>query len=175
MYFPEPIAVRRKPMKPAIEAYYEAECRTRFSRRSSKFLDGPQKRLYERLLQTPPAGLHADEVRAHFQGMPAHYWEHVAKGELIWGMETIHGFLAKLKQWEAPGAPAVANLRHCPERGFTKIGVCTWDRPGLLAKIAATFSALRINILQADVYTRADNVALDVFQVSDLNQPHITD
>jgi [protein-PII] uridylyltransferase len=44
--------------------------------------------------------------------------------------------------------------------------VCTWDRPGLLAKVAATFTSLRINILQADVYTRTDNLVLDVFEIS---------
>src|SRR4051812_10803722 len=119
-----------------------------------------QKRLQQRLTQTPPQGLLRDEVEAHFRGMPTRYWETVTKGELIWALETVHAFLAKLRTWDAPGAPAVATLRHCPERGFTKVMVCTWDRPGLLARIAATFGALRLNILQSDIYTRRDNVAL---------------
>ena len=133
------------------------------------------KRLYDRLKECPPPGIGRDEIDAHFEGMPSRYWLNVTKGELLWGLETIHAFFGKLAGWELAGAPVVANLRHCPERGFTRVGVCTWDRPGLLAKIAATFSALRVNILQADVYTRSDNVVLDVFQVSDLNHPHITD
>ena len=127
-----------------------------------------QKRLQQRLTQAPPQGLLRDEVEAHFRGMPTRYWETVTKGELVWALETVHAFLEKLRMWEAPGAPAVATLRHCPERGFTKVMVCTWDRPGLLARIAATFGALRLNILQSDIYTRRDNVALDIFQVSDL-------
>jgi [protein-PII] uridylyltransferase len=52
--------------------------------------------------------------------------------------------------------------------------ICSWDRPGLLAKIAAAFTALRLNILQADVYTRADHVALDVFHVCERQEPHTT-
>ena len=136
---------------------------------------GNHKRMYDRLMSIPPRGIHRDEVEAYFEGMPARYWENVTKSDLLWGLETVHAFLAKLKEWDSPGAPAVATARHCPERGFTKVIVCTWDRPGLLAKVAATFSALRINILQADVYTRADNIALDVFHVSDLNEAQVTD
>lgn len=128
-----------------------------------------QKRLQERVMQAPPRGIARDELEAHFRGMPHWYWKNVTKAELIWGLETVHAFLAKLIAWDVPGAPAVASLRHCPERGFTKVMVCTLDRPGLLAKIAATFSALRINILQADVYTRTDNIALDVFQVEGMD------
>ena len=44
--------------------------------------------------------------------------------------------------------------------------LCTWDRHGLLAKAAAAFSAVRLNILQANVFTRTDNVVLDEFWVS---------
>ena len=45
--------------------------------------------------------------------------------------------------------------------------ICTWDRHGLLAKCAACFSAAKLDILQASVFTRADNVVLDVFRVRD--------
>jgi [protein-PII] uridylyltransferase len=45
--------------------------------------------------------------------------------------------------------------------------LCTWDRHGLLAKAAAAFSALKLNICKADVYTRSDDVVLDVFHVSE--------
>src|SRR5262245_18230827 len=43
---------------------------------------------------------------------------------------------------------------------------CTWDRHGLIAKAAASFSAVRLNILQADIFTRADNIVLDEFLIS---------
>lgn len=135
----------------------------------------PQWRMYDRFRSSPPPDISDEEIEAHFKGMPARYWETVTKNELAWGLETIHSFFAKLKSWDLPGAPVVANLRHYPERGFTKVLVCTWDRLGLLAKIAATFSALRINILQADVYTRVDDLAFDVFQVSDLQKPQTID
>lgn len=157
--------LQRVPVNPGAEDPYPVQP----ARHGRRTIPLTQKRLQERVMQAPPPGVRRDELEAHFRGMPPWYWESVTRAELVWGLETVHAFLAKLIAWETPGAPAVASLRHCPERGFTKVMVCTLDRPGLLAKIAATFSALRINILQADVYTRTDNIVLDVFQVSGMN------
>src|SRR4051794_41554845 len=95
-----------------------------------------QKRLQQRLTQTPPQGLLRDEVEAHFRGMPTRYWETVTKGELVWALETVHAFLEKLRTWEAPGAPAVATLRHLPERRFTRRMVWTWVQTGFLSLIS---------------------------------------
>src|ERR1041385_1383234 len=97
--------------------------------------------------------------------MRARYWKRVTKSELMWGLETVHAFFGRVDAADPSASVVVADSRHYPERGFTKVMVCSWDRPGLLAKIAATFSALRVNIRRADVYTRADGVALDLFEV----------
>ena len=53
--------------------------------------------------------------------------------------------------------------------------LCTWDRHGLLAKVASAFSAVGINIIQADVYTRADSLVLDVFRVREMEPFHVRD
>jgi|SRR4051812_34379413 [protein-PII] uridylyltransferase len=110
-----------------------------------------------------PPGIDAEEIEAHFQAMPARYWERVNEGELLWGLETIHKFLKLVSE---PNSPAVSPvLAHLPDGRCTKVMICTWDRHGLLAKAAAAFSAVRINVLQADVFTRADNIVLDVFRI----------
>jgi [protein-PII] uridylyltransferase len=49
--------------------------------------------------------------------------------------------------------------------------LCTWDRHGLLAKAAAAFSGVRLSIVQADVFTRADNVVLDTFTIAGADGP----
>lgn len=116
---------------------------------------------------TPVPGISNDELSAHFDAMPPHYWERVSEEDLIWSLETIHGFL---KLVAAPNVPATApflDSRQFPEKGQTRVMLCTWDRHGLLAKAAAAFSAVRLNILEADVFTRADDLALDVFCVTD--------
>jgi [protein-PII] uridylyltransferase len=140
--------------------------------------EGRQERLRyfaKRLVQSPVAGVPETEVSAHLEGMPARYWERVTESELIWGVRTIHGFLEHVVCANTPAWKPVVDWRHVPERGYTKVMVCTWDRRGLLAKIAAAFSGVRINIVHADVYTRADNIVLDVFRVCDGAQPFTPD
>jgi [protein-PII] uridylyltransferase len=54
-----------------------------------------------------------------------------------------------------------------PELGHTEVWVCGWDRERLLERIAGAFLSANINILSADIFTRGDSVALDIFRVSD--------
>ena len=120
-----------------------------------------------RLIEHPPAGVSVEEIEAHCAGMPAHYWERVSEADVRWALETIHGFLNHVASpLVAPTAPFVS-WKFCPLAGCTRMLLATWDRPGLLAKAAAALSAVRLNILQADVHTRADNVVLDEFSVTD--------
>ncbi|MBI3192216.1 MAG: hypothetical protein HYZ36_06070, partial [Pedosphaera parvula] len=107
--------------------------------------------------------------------MPARYWEQVAEATLVWDLQVIHAFLAKLADAEPDNAQVAVDWRHNHELGVTKVLVSTWDRHGLLAKIAAALSAMRVSIIRADAYTRADNVVLDVFEVCDLDHRSMLD
>jgi len=118
------------------------------------------------LRQQPPPHLSADEVDSHFITMPAHYWERITEPDLMWSLETIHGFLKLVASAQMPATAPIVGWRQAPKSG-TRIMLCTWDRHGLLAKAAAAFSAVKLNILQAEVFTRADNVVLDQFLVTD--------
>jgi [protein-PII] uridylyltransferase len=131
--------------------------------------------LSDRLKTHPLTGLTPEELHAHFQGMPARYWERVSEGELVWGLEIIHDFFKSLSAPDSVGNVPVVQWRAVPEQGFTKVMLCTWDRHGLLAKVASAFSAVRINIIQADVYTRADSLVLDVFRVRETEPSHVRD
>jgi [protein-PII] uridylyltransferase len=122
--------------------------------------------LRARLEQQPLAAIGADEVMAHLDGMPAHYWEHVTEGDLVWGLEIIHGFLSLLATPKVEATKPFVDWHQLPESNRTHVMLCTWDRHGLLAKAAAAFSAVRLNILQADVFTRADSVVLDLFHIT---------
>ena len=136
-------------------------------RRSAENLS--RERLYARLSEHPLQGISRQEVDFHFRSMPRRYWDRVTKTELMWGLETVHTFHARQTD-HTPNEPLVmADARPYPERGLTKVMVCCKDRPGLLAKMAACISALRVNILRADVYTRADGLALDLFDICELD------
>ncbi len=116
-----------------------------------------------------------DEIEAHFIHMPERYWQRVEEDELIWHFEALHAFFEKLLNAEIEGSAPVVRWRHFPDRGYSEAVVCSWDRHGLFAKIAGSFAAARIHILNADIYTRADDLVLDIFQVCDLEHHAIQD
>jgi [protein-PII] uridylyltransferase len=126
--------------------------------------------LYSWLKANPPDEIGPDEIEAHFSGMPSRYWDRVTKADLLWGLKTIHKFLNLVSQPNSPATAPVLEWKHLRALHRTKVMICTWDRHGLLAKAAAAFNAVRINVLQADVFTRADNIVLDVFQVSEMEK-----
>lgn len=120
--------------------------------------------------QLPPA-----LIKQHVEAMPPHYWERVTKTELLWALEILQRLTTKSAAAEASRSVVVADSRYYPERGVTKVMIAAWDRPGLLAKVAAAFSVLRVNIVRADVYTRADGIALDLFEVEETSYGWMTE
>lgn len=116
-----------------------------------------------------------DEVPAHFASMPRRYWMRVEEDELLWHFEILHAFFENLLSADEAGVSPVVRWRHFPDRAYSEVVVCSWDRHGLFAKIAGSFAAARINILNADIYTRSDDLVLDIFQVCDLDHRAIED
>src|SRR5947199_334071 len=66
-----------------------------------------------------------------------------------------------------PSTPVVTELFHHPDLGSSDLVVVTHDVPGLFALIAGTLAAHGLNIISAQIATRADGVAIDTFQVND--------
>lgn len=64
-------------------------------------------------------------------------------------------------------APVATELFHHPDLGSSDLVVVTRDVPGLFSLIAGTLAAHGINIISAQIATRADGVAIDTFQVND--------
>ena len=117
------------------------------------------------LMNALPAGLSTEEVQAHFDCMPERYWTGLGEADLRWHLRAVHGFFEKLARYSSLGTPVWVEWVDSPAGDRSRVVVCSWDRRGLLEQIAAAFGALRCNIRQADVYTRTDSLALDVFQV----------
>lgn len=62
---------------------------------------------------------------------------------------------------------AVVERRYFPHHGYIEITVMTKSRTGIFASMAGTLSARDFNILEADVFTRDDGIAIDTFRVED--------
>src|SRR5437773_460688 len=68
--------------------------------------------LRTRLKEHPLSGIGEDEVDVHFSGMPAYYWERVTESDLVWGLETIHGFLRAVARHDTSPTTPFVNWRH---------------------------------------------------------------
>jgi [protein-PII] uridylyltransferase len=107
----------------------------------------------------------AEELETQFESMPDNYFRAFNVEEVASHARLFRGFLGNLyADPPAPLAPAVEAVAS-PRYGHSTVSLCTWDRRHLLAKIAGSFAAVPLNILSADIYTRADNVVLDIFRV----------
>ena len=116
-----------------------------------------------------------EEVEAHFEVMPDNYFRAFTVDEIVAHLKLFRRFLENLYlRNEPPLLPAVA-WQAFPEQGHSIASFCAWDGQEFLAKIAGSFAVVPLNILSADIYTRGDNVVLDIFRVCDTGFRAVTD
>ena len=109
---------------------------------------------------------YADEIEAHFDGMPERYFQSRGTEEIGEHLRLFRKFFEQSLREEGSNLDPVITWVDHPEAGHAEVMVCGWDRERLLERIAAAFLAAGINVLGADIYTRADSLALDIFKVS---------
>jgi [protein-PII] uridylyltransferase len=114
-----------------------------------------------------PEGLGLEELQVHFTALPPRYYQIHSAREVLDDLLLTHGFMRHVVRDEQNALGAIVNWHNEPDRGFNTVKVSTWDRPGLFSQIAGSFSAAGLNILCAQVFTRADNIVLDTFSVID--------
>jgi [protein-PII] uridylyltransferase len=117
----------------------------------------------------------SEEIAVHFQFMPARYFQTTALQDIVNHIRLFRAFMVMREDnSELALAPAIRWVQR-PERGHSELLVVSWDRKNLLAKIAGAISLSQLNILSADIYTRADNLVLDIFRVCDTKYEAVTD
>ena len=116
-----------------------------------------------------------EEIDAHFEHMPDRYFQAYSVAEVVEHIRLFRIFLEERHdQGREPLAPAVKWIAH-PDRGHSEFILCGWDRKALLARIAGSLSVAHLNILSADVFTRTDNLVLDIFRVCNTSFEAVTD
>ena len=135
----------------------------------SEFIRAEEKRvetLLEEVRELAPEEIANDELVAHFANLPLRYFQIRAGKEILEDVTLAHRFMEQLVDGGRALSPIIAT-HHEPDRGYSLIKVCTWDRAGLFSKIAGSLSASGLNILTAQILTRMDGIALDTFLVQD--------
>jgi [protein-PII] uridylyltransferase len=123
-------------------------------------------RLQRDVRRAVPATVSDEEIEAHFDGLPPRYFRVHSPEQVAVDVALVHRFM-KLQLFDQErGLDPVTHWQAEPDRGFTALRVCTWDRPGLFSRIAGSLSASGLNILSAQVFSRADGMALDTFYVT---------
>ncbi|MFM2167126.1 MAG: [protein-PII] uridylyltransferase [Verrucomicrobiota bacterium] len=111
------------------------------------------------------------EVDAHFQHMPASYFNFREAGSVIEHVLQFREFFTRLVSEEKGEAGLLPVMRweDHPEQGYSDLTVVCWDRHLLLARVAGALAAQSINILSADFFRRGDNLVLDILRVCTTN------
>lgn len=123
-------------------------------------------RLQREVRRAVPATVGDEEIEAHFDGLPPRYFRVHEPAEIAADVDLIHRFMKLQLSDQEHGLDPVTHWQAEPDRGYTALRVCTWDRPGLFSRIAGSLSASGLNILSAQVFSRADGLALDTFYVT---------
>lgn len=76
---------------------------------------------------------------------------------------------ARLDGDAAGDPPLVLHVAHHPDRDFSELSICCYDRVGLFAMCSGVLAASGMSILSARITTTTDGVALDAFRISHQN------
>ena len=143
-------------------------------RRSARYLEGGldvmeetrcNRQLQKKLVLEKLAASFDDECEAHFQFMPDRYFQMFEPDKITEHLRHFREFfLTRLSNDSLATAPTLRWIPK-PDKGHTEVWVSSWDRPRLLERIAGAFLSARLNILGADIFTRTDSLALDIFRV----------
>ena len=117
----------------------------------------------------------SDEVQAHFDGLLPRYFQIHSAAEILKDLDLAHAFMRHQVSDDDNLLAPELDWRNEPDRGCNAVKVCTWDRAGLFGKITGSFSAAGLNILSAQIFTRADGIALDTFFVTDARTGNLAD
>jgi len=114
-----------------------------------------------------------EEIDAHFAFMPERYFHAYDAERIVGHLQLFRAFFERRKDRGFELAPVFAWIER-PEMGHSEVWVCGWDRERLLERIAGAFLSANVNILSADIFTRGDNLALDIFRVCDSQLKPVT-
>jgi [protein-PII] uridylyltransferase len=122
--------------------------------------------LMREVRDSAPAALTEEEITSHFELLPPRYFEIHAASEIVNDLELLHRFIRQQVYQEEGTLSPVIRWEDEADRGYNLVKIGTWDRAGLFSRIAGTFSAVGLNILSAQIFTRTDGIVLDKFFVN---------
>jgi [protein-PII] uridylyltransferase len=114
-----------------------------------------------------PVTFSDDEINAHFDHLPPRYFLIHSARQIAGDIALAHRFMHLQLEEEEKALEPIVYPHDEPDRAYTAVQICTWDRSGLFSKISGCLTASGLNILSAQIFTRTDGIILDTFFVTD--------
>jgi len=123
--------------------------------------------LLQEVRELAAKSLSDEEINTHFATMSPRYFQVRTAREIVDDLELAHRFMSRLIREDDHVLSPITAWRDEKDRGYNAVKICTWDRAGLFSKIAGSLSAVGLNIMGAQIFTRTDSIVLDTFFVND--------
>ena len=126
-------------------------------------LDADRKTLRAKVTAAMRDDYHT-EIRQHFDRTPAAAFAYRETSDIVTQIRTVRHFLLAEEEGNNPNAFCVKWIAQ-PEKGYSELILASRDRPLLLEKLCCALASEQINILSADLFTRTDDIVLNIFRV----------
>jgi len=136
-------------------------------------LDSDRKALRSEVTSIMREDYHA-EIRQHFDRTPAAAFAYREAPEVKSQIRAVRHFLRAEEEGESPNAYCIKWIDQ-PDKGYSELILASRDRPLLLEKLCCALASEQINILSADLFTRTDDIVLNIFRVCTTNFEPISD
>ncbi len=133
----------------------------------SKKLDADRLALRDAVIGLMREDYHPD-IKRHFERMPAAAFHFRQPGPIVTQVRTVRHFLQREAETKDPFALCIKWIDHT-DQGYSEVVLATRDKPLLLEKICCALASEQINILSADLFTRADGIVVNIFRVCTTN------
>ncbi len=129
-----------------------------------------------RELEAKLAESHAAEIALHLENMPERYFRFRESHMIATHIRLCSEYRQRREKSSADAAnpEPILKWKHLPDQGCSRLTVVCEDRQRLLAHIAGTLAAQKLNIVGADFFVRGDGLVLDIFRVCTTNFEPVT-
>jgi [protein-PII] uridylyltransferase len=136
-------------------------------------LDEHRKQLRDEVISIMRDDYH-EEIKQHFDRTPAAAFAYRDAQEIKTQVRTVRHFLLAEQEGKS-SHPYCVKWTDQPDKGYTTLTLASRDRPLLLEKLSCALASEQINILSADLFTRTDNIVLNIFRVCTTNFEPVSD
>ena len=124
----------------------------------------PKEETKQRVIAKLPDS-YREEVEGHFKVMPARYFRHRGSTSIARHVKLFHLFFKSIHRVTNDAMVPKLGWEARPDEGYSLLEVAGWNRHLLLSKVAGALAARNLNILSADLFTRSDDLVLNIFRI----------